>query len=167
MPPKKMKKPKHQVDDSGYQSDSAIIDPQEEDMEVKREDTLKGKNKASEWRETLPPVGNEDGDDNVTDLVLIVHGIGQGVNAPFLPIAALTHDLHFSLQRHMRASTSYMQRISSVRYLGALFTSSYQMGLLIVFQPSVFDSCSSVYYARQACPIPSCPMEDEFESRCG
>ena len=83
MPPKKMKKPKHQVDDSGYQSDSAIIDPQEEDMEVKREDTLKGKNKASEWRETLPPVGNEDGDDNVTDLVLIVHGIGQGVNTSF------------------------------------------------------------------------------------
>ena len=74
------KKYKPQIDESGYQSDSALIDPQEEEQEVKREDTLKGKNKTSEWQETLPPVGNEDGDDNVTDLVLIIHGIGQGVS---------------------------------------------------------------------------------------
>lgn len=80
LPPKKMKKPKHQVDDFGYQSDSVIIDPQEEDENVKREDAMKGKKKASEWQDSLPPVGNEDGDDNVTDLVLIVHGIGQGVS---------------------------------------------------------------------------------------
>ena len=77
------------MEDAGYQSDSAVIDPQEEEQEVKRKDALKGKNKTSEWRETLPPVGNEDSDDNVTDLVLIIHGIGQGVS-----LADVHHSSH-------------------------------------------------------------------------
>lgn len=32
-----------------------------------------------DWRSSMPSVGNEDGEDNVTDLILIIHGIGQGV----------------------------------------------------------------------------------------
>ena len=81
------------MEDAGYQSDSAVIDPQEEEQEVKRKDALKGKNKTSEWRETLPPVGNEDSDDNVTDLVLIIHGIGQGVS-----LADVHHSSHIDYE---------------------------------------------------------------------
>lgn len=64
--------------------------PQEEDREVKREDDMKAKNKGREWRESLPPVGNEDADDNVTDLVLIIHGIGQGVSLELCSVGGMS-----------------------------------------------------------------------------
>ena len=64
------------VEETGYQSDSAK--PQEQ-REIKFTD------KTKEWRKNClrhmspPPVGNDNDEDNVTDLVLIMHGIGQGV----------------------------------------------------------------------------------------
>lgn len=67
-------------EETGYQSDNSIVfAPQQEDHEIKHTDRRGRQRRASEWNKSA--VGNDDSEDSVTDLILIIHGIGQGVCA--------------------------------------------------------------------------------------
>ncbi|KAL5482713.1 hypothetical protein ACEPAI_9307 [Sanghuangporus weigelae] len=71
-------KRKVDIEESGYQSDGVSASPVEENREVKFVDNADKRWKNSQRRKSSTPVGNEDPEDSVTDLVLIIHGIGQG-----------------------------------------------------------------------------------------
>ncbi|KAL5520107.1 hypothetical protein ACEPAG_1767 [Sanghuangporus baumii] len=71
-------KRKVDIEESGYQSDGVSASPVEENREVKFVDNTDKRWKNSQRRKSSTPVGNEDPEDSVTDLVLIIHGIGQG-----------------------------------------------------------------------------------------
>ena len=75
LPPKR----KEDTEESGYQSDSVVGIAAEENREVKFVDSTDKRRKNSLRRMSLARLGNEDAEDSVTDLVLIIHGIGQGV----------------------------------------------------------------------------------------
>lgn len=55
------------------------VTPLQEEREVKEADGANKRGRSAGPQASLPPVGNEDGED-VTDLILIIHGIGQGVS---------------------------------------------------------------------------------------
>lgn len=57
------------------------LTPEQEEKEVKEADAAKMRGRQKDRESKLPPVGNE-GSEDVTDLILIIHGIGQGVRHP-------------------------------------------------------------------------------------
>ena len=64
-------------------TDSSVKMLVEEAAKVKEADEAKRRGRSLERRNTLPPVGNPEKEE-VTDLVLILHGIGQEVSeVPF------------------------------------------------------------------------------------
>jgi hypothetical protein len=62
------------------------VTPSKEESRVKRADSVaarpKKRGRAGDWDRSPTPVGNED-EGEVTDLILIIHGIGQGVGRMF------------------------------------------------------------------------------------
>ncbi|EJC98098.1 uncharacterized protein FOMMEDRAFT_171452 [Fomitiporia mediterranea MF3/22] len=75
-------KRKANTEESGYQSDSVAVPSQEDAREVKFATIKKPRRSVSRGRKPIR-VGNEDGEDNVMDLVLIIHGIGQGLASQY------------------------------------------------------------------------------------
>ncbi|KAL5524599.1 hypothetical protein ACEPAF_9739 [Sanghuangporus sanghuang] len=71
------------TEESGYQSDGVSVSPAKENREVKYVDNADKRWKNSQRRKSSTPVGNEDAEGSVTDLVLIIHGIGQGLVAQY------------------------------------------------------------------------------------
>ncbi|KAL5501511.1 hypothetical protein ACEPAH_8771 [Sanghuangporus vaninii] len=76
-------KRKVDTEESGYQSDGVSVSPAEENREVKFVDNADKRWNNSQRRKSSTRVGNEDAEDSVTDLVLIIHGIGQGLVAQY------------------------------------------------------------------------------------
>lgn len=62
-------------------NEGIVLTKESEEKEVKEADAARAKGQQRQREENLPRVGNESSED-VTDLILIIHGIGQGVRAP-------------------------------------------------------------------------------------
>ncbi|KAH8114537.1 DDHD domain-containing protein [Phellopilus nigrolimitatus] len=66
-------------EDSEDQSRNSSNTSQQKENEVRRVYLASEREETTEWNESRPPVGNEGNGEDVTDLVLIIHGIGQGL----------------------------------------------------------------------------------------
>lgn len=74
--------PSSPISDSGGGGEDIRVSPKQEEERVKRADSSaarpRKRGRTEDWRRSPTPVGNDDEGD-VTDLILIIHGIGQGV----------------------------------------------------------------------------------------
>lgn len=72
--------PKVDAVKAGGRSEGVAVTLKQQEKDVKQTDKENRRGRSTEWKKLQPPVGN-DGDDEVSDLILIIHGIGQGVSS--------------------------------------------------------------------------------------
>ena len=74
-------------DSDDVTADDIKVSPKKEEARVRNADAntsaTRKRGRPEDWSRSSTPVGNED-DGEVTDLILIIHGIGKGVSIPLV-----------------------------------------------------------------------------------